>query len=78
MGYGDFKLMAAMGAWLGWASMPGLLLLSSLSGLIAFAALRVTGQLASDAPMPFGPAIALAGYLALILPALGIAVPGLP
>ncbi len=78
MGYGDFKLMAAMGAWLGWASLPGLLLLSSLSGLIAFAALRVTGQLASDAPMPFGPAIALAGYLALILPALGIAVPGLP
>ena len=78
MGYGDFKLMAAMGAWLGWASLPGLLLLSSLSGLLAFALLRLTGQLASDAPMPFGPAIALAGYLALMLPALGIMVPGLP
>jgi len=78
MGYGDFKLMAAMGAWLGWASLPGLLLLSSLSGLVAFALLRLTGQLASDAPMPFGPAIALAGYLALVLPALGVMVPGLP
>ncbi|MEE4299226.1 MAG: A24 family peptidase [Pseudomonadales bacterium] len=78
MGYGDFKLMAAMGAWMGWAALPGLLLLSSLSGLLAFALMRVSGRLESGAPMPFGPAIALAGWLALVLPAFGFRLPGMP
>ena len=78
MGHGDFKLLAAMGAWMGWASLPGLLLLSSLSGLAAFAVMRVSGKLEAGAPMPFGPAIALAGWLAMVLPRLGLGIPGLP
>jgi leader peptidase (prepilin peptidase)/N-methyltransferase len=78
MGHGDFKLLAAMGAWMGWASLPGLLLLSSVSGLVAWAIMRVSGKLEGDAPMPFGPAIALAGWLALVLPQFGVGVPGLP
>ena len=78
MGYGDFKLMAAMGAWMGWAALPGLLLLSSLAGLLAYGVMRLAGSLEGGAPMPFGPAIALAGWLALVLPAFGVGLPGTP
>ncbi|HSG87758.1 MAG TPA: A24 family peptidase [Pseudomonadales bacterium] len=77
MGYGDFKLLAAMGAWMGWMTLPGIALLSSLAGLVGAGALMLTGHMARGTPMPFGPFIAVAGWLAMVLPAAGLGVPGL-
>lgn len=67
MGYGDFKLMAALGAWLGWQSLPLLLLLSAGAGAIVGIVLVTSRRHASDQPMPFGPYIALAGWIALLV-----------
>ena len=66
MGYGDFKLMAALGAWLGWEMLPLIILLSSVVGAVAGLTLMATGRLKRDKPMPFGPFIAAAGWIALI------------
>jgi leader peptidase (prepilin peptidase)/N-methyltransferase len=65
MGYGDFKLLAAMGAWLGWTMLPQLILLSSLVGAIVGVALIVLARRGKDIPMPFGPYLAAAGIIAL-------------
>ena len=63
MGYGDFKLLAALGAWMGAASLLPIILLSSLVGaLIGGAALALRGQDRST-PIPFGPFIAVAGWM---------------
>ncbi len=65
MGYGDFKLLAATGAFLGWQMLPVVILLSSLVGAvvgIAMIALRSHGR---DIPIPFGPYLAAAGVIAL-------------
>lgn len=66
MGYGDFKLLAAIGAWLGWQSLPLVILLSSVVGAAVGIAMTVTGRLERDRPMPFGPFLAAAGWLALV------------
>lgn len=66
MGYGDFKLMAALGAWFGWQALPALLLISSLCGLACALAFVLLGRLDRDAPFPFGPSIAVAGMLVLL------------
>ena len=66
MGYGDFKLLAALGAWMGWQVLPLIVLLSSVVGAILGLALMGTGKLKRDKPMPFGPFIAAAGWIALI------------
>ena len=66
MGYGDFKLLAALGAWMGWQMLPLVILLSSVVGAIVGLALMGTGRLKRDKPMPFGPFIAAAGWIALI------------
>ena len=66
MGYGDFKLLAALGAWMGWQMLPLIVLLSSVVGAVVGLALIGTGQLKRDKPMPFGPFIAAAGWIALI------------
>ena len=66
MGYGDFKLLAALGAWLGWQMLPLIILLSSVVGALFGLILMVTGKLKRDIPMPFGPFIAAAGWIALI------------
>jgi len=76
MGYGDFKLMGAMGAWLGWAALPGLVLLASLTGILAAIALMVSGRMARDTPMLFGPFIAAAGWLAMLLTTVQFRMPG--
>ena len=68
MGFGDFKLLAALGAWFGWMALPMLLLLSSLVGAIIGIAFRVSGRLQAGAPMPYGPFIAGAGLLWLLAP----------
>ena len=66
MGYGDFKLLAALGAWMGWQMLPLVILLSSVVGAVFGLALMSTGKMKRDNPMPFGPFIAAAGWIALI------------
>lgn len=65
MGYGDFKLLAAIGAWLGWQMLPLVILLSSLVGAVVGGALIVFTKRGRDVPMPFGPFLAAAGVIAL-------------
>lgn len=66
MGYGDFKLLAALGAWLGWQALPMIILLSSLVGAIVGIALMVVKGRGKEVPIPFGPYLAMAGWLAMI------------
>lgn len=66
MGYGDFKLLAAFGAWLGWQSLPLILLLSSLVGAVIGISLIVLKKHRKEKPIPFGPYLAIAGWIAMI------------
>jgi leader peptidase (prepilin peptidase)/N-methyltransferase len=66
MGYGDFKLLAALGAWMGWQMLPLVILLSSVVGAVVGLAMMGAGRMKKDKPMPFGPFIAAAGWIALI------------
>lgn len=65
MGYGDFKLLAAIGAWLGWKMLPVVILLSSLVGAVVGIALIVFSRHGRNTPIPFGPYLAAAGLIAL-------------
>lgn len=65
MGYGDFKLLAAIGAWLGWQALPLTILLSSFVGAVAGIALIVLARHGRNVPIPFGPYLAAAGVIAL-------------
>lgn len=65
MGYGDFKLLAAIGAWFGWQLLPAVILLSSVAGSIVGIALIVLSQHGRNIPIPFGPYLALGGIAAL-------------
>jgi leader peptidase (prepilin peptidase) / N-methyltransferase len=65
MGYGDFKLLAALGAWLGWGLLPVILLASSLVGALIGTAMIVLAGHDRAKPLPFGPYLALGGMLAL-------------
>ena len=65
MGHGDFKLLAALGAWLGWTALPAIVLLASLAGAITGLALVAGGRAARGTPLPFGPYLAAAGLLVL-------------
>ena len=66
MGYGDFKLLAAIGAWLGWKMLPLVILLSSFVGAVVGVALIVLARRGRNVPIPFGPYLALAGLIALL------------
>jgi leader peptidase (prepilin peptidase)/N-methyltransferase len=66
MGYGDFKLLAAIGAWLGWKMLPQVILLSSLVGAIVGISLMVFARHGRNVPIPFGPYLATAGLIALL------------
>ena len=66
MGYGDFKLLAAIGAWLGWQVLPLVILLSSVVGAVVGIILIVLARLGRNIPLPFGPYLAMAGFIALI------------
>jgi leader peptidase (prepilin peptidase)/N-methyltransferase len=66
MGYGDFKLLAALGAWLGWQMLPIIILLSSLVGAVCGIALMVIKRRGKEIPIPFGPYLAMAGWIALL------------
>src|SRR5262245_18653530 len=66
MGYGDFKLLAAIGAWLGWQLLPVVILLSAVVGSVVGIALIVFGGRSSQTAIPFGPYLAAAGFIALL------------
>ena len=66
MGYGDFKLLAALGAWMGWTMLPLIILLSSVVGAVVGICLIVFTRRGRDNPIPFGPYLAAAGLIALI------------
>jgi leader peptidase (prepilin peptidase)/N-methyltransferase len=65
MGYGDFKLLAALGAWFGWPALPLLILMSSVAGAIVGIALIVLRGHDRNVPIPFGPYLAAAGWIVL-------------
>jgi leader peptidase (prepilin peptidase) / N-methyltransferase len=66
MGYGDFKLLAALGAWMGWKMLPVIVLLSSLVGAVVGISMILFAKHGRDKPIPFGPYLAAAGLLALL------------
>lgn len=66
IGFGDFKLLAALGAWLGWEFLPVIILLSSLVGAVVGISLILLRQHHRSQPIPFGPYLAAAGWLALV------------
>ena len=65
MGYGDFKLLAAIGAWLGWQQLPLTILLSSIVGAVIGISLIVFARRGREVPIPFGPYLAIAGIISL-------------
>jgi len=65
MGYGDFKLLAAIGAWLGWQMLPLVILTSSLVGAVVGITLIVAARHGRNVPIPFGPYLAGGGLIAL-------------
>jgi len=65
MGFGDFKLLALLGAWMGWQMLPLIIILSSLTGAIIGGALIALGRDKTN-PIPFGPFLALAGWIAFL------------
>jgi leader peptidase (prepilin peptidase) / N-methyltransferase len=64
MGHGDFKLLAVFGAWLGWQLLPLIILMASLAGLLVGVSLILCKKHQFNKPLPFGPYIATAGWLA--------------
>ena len=66
MGYGDFKLFALIGAWLGWQTLPVVILLAATVGALVGVSLLLSKRLAQGTPMPFGPYLAAAGWIALL------------
>jgi leader peptidase (prepilin peptidase)/N-methyltransferase len=66
MGYGDFKLLAALGAWMGWQAIPQIILLSSMTGALFGIAMIIFRGRDRQIPMPFGPYLATAGWISLL------------
>ena len=66
MGYGDFKLLAALGAWMGWQALPIVILVSSISGVVLGGGLMLFGIIQRTNPIPFGPFLAIAGWITLL------------
>ena len=66
MGYGDFKLLAALGAWLGWQQLPMIILMSAVVGAVVGIAMMVFRKHERSIPIPFGPYLAAAGWIAML------------
>ena len=66
MGYGDFKLLAMLGAWLGWQALPAIILLSSVVGAVIGLSLVAAKRHERAKPIPFGPYLAIAGWIFLL------------
>lgn len=67
MGYGDFKLLAALGAWLGWAALPQIVLIAAVAGAVVGLLATWLGRMRFEEPLPFGPFLAAGGALTLFL-----------
>lgn len=67
MGYGDFKLLAALGAWLGWPALPQIVLISAVSGAVVGLLATWSGRMRFGEPLPFGPFLAFSGAATLFL-----------
>jgi leader peptidase (prepilin peptidase)/N-methyltransferase len=65
MGYGDFKLLAALGAWLGWEALPQIVLISAIAGAIFGLVATGIGKMRFEEPLPFGPFLAAGGVITL-------------
>lgn len=65
MGQGDWKLLAALGAWFGWQALPGIILMASLAGVLVSLVLIVARRATRDQAIPFGPYLAAAGIVTL-------------
>ena len=66
MGYGDFKLLALLGAWMGWQLLPAIIIISSLVGSFIGISLIIFKQHQREIPIPFGPYLAIAGWIVLL------------
>ena len=66
LGHGDMKLLAALGAWLGWEALPVLVLVASLSGLVLYSLMRIKKSYALSDAIPFGPYLSLSGILSFL------------
>jgi leader peptidase (prepilin peptidase)/N-methyltransferase len=66
MGYGDFKLLAALGAWLGWQALPMVIMMSAVVGVVVNVTLIVARGKDRSIPIPFGPYLAAAGWITMI------------
>jgi leader peptidase (prepilin peptidase) / N-methyltransferase len=66
MGYGDFKLFAAFGAWFGWQALIPVILMASVLGAVVGIGIKVLGRLREGGYVPFGPFLALAGLTAMV------------
>lgn len=66
MGFGDFKLLAMLGAWMGWQALPAIVLMSSVVGSIAGIGLIIFKQHDKGKPIPFGPYLAVAGWIVFL------------
>jgi leader peptidase (prepilin peptidase) / N-methyltransferase len=66
IGHGDFKLLAMLGAWVGWQVLPSIVLVASFAGAMTGLALLFTGKIQRKTPIPFGPYLAIAGWLGLL------------
>ncbi len=66
MGFGDFKLLALLGAWLGWQMLPAIILLASVAGAVIGVSLMIFKGHDKEKPIPFGPYLAIAGWLAFM------------
>ena len=73
MGYGDFKLLAAIGAWLGWQALIPVVLVASISGTVVGVALKLRSQLRAGGYMPFGPFLSAGGMAVALAPQLSVA-----
>jgi len=66
MGYGDFKLFAALGAWFGWQALVPIILMASVIGAVIGIAMKMNASLREGGYVPFGPFLALGGLTAMI------------
>ena len=73
MGYGDFKLLACLGAWFGWQALVPILLMSSVIGAVVGILLKIKGGLREGGVMPFGPFLVGAGLVTMFWDAAGLA-----
>jgi leader peptidase (prepilin peptidase)/N-methyltransferase len=67
LGYGDIKLFAALGACCGWQALPWIALGATVMALTSIVMLQLRGFIQGDSPLPFGPFLAIAGWVAIVL-----------